>query len=257
MKNAFFVLCIGIICALATIVLTLGCCTHLPTGATHYTKTQDWVIPEIAIPYRSSITVLKRIKDKLRPTGASVVVCHQPGHPIWTVSAHHVVKHNLKGAHTVQWGAGGRKSEVVVAVEDLKNDLVLLKTTRVEKEDGHEVKPAKHRPRLGTRVWLIGSPLSNQRNISLGIISNFSIHRKSGTHLHRVDAAGFFGSSGGGGFNSRGELIGITSRMDVHRVGPFPVIVPGGIHLVGIEHIRRLLLKQPELQACIRTIHAS
>jgi len=68
-------------------------------------------------------------------------------------------------------------------------------------------------PIIGDRVWTIGNPAGLEDAITSG-----SIVRKIGIN-YLIDAKIYFGSSGGGLFNNKGELIGVNVEM----MGPNPV----------------------------------
>lgn len=68
---------------------------------------------------------------------------------------------------------------------------------------------ATSEPPVGARVFAVGSPLSLQGTISEGIISQY--RELDGSRLIQTTAAISPGSSGGGLFNDRAELIGVTT----------------------------------------------
>jgi len=94
-------------------------------------------------------------------------------------------------------------------------DLGLL---RVYKESGIKLEVIKITdtpPELGDEVYVLGHPLGRYYNLSRGIVSNLDR-----PFLMSVDALMTFGNSGGGVFNTRGELIGICSRVPVYYIQP-------------------------------------
>jgi hypothetical protein len=62
---------------------------------------------------------------------------------------------------------------------------------------------------VGERVFAIGTPISFERTLSEGLISG--LRKKSSLNLVQTSAAVSPGSSGGGLFDERGNLIGITT----------------------------------------------
>ena len=90
--------------------------------------------------------------------------------------------------------------------EDSLNDICLLKIT-----DQH-LQPVKFRSassvNIGEEVFTIGSPRGYEKTISRGIISN-KIKFKQ-TFILQTDAAISPGSSGGGLFDTKSNLIGVT-----------------------------------------------
>lgn len=65
--------------------------------------------------------------------------------------------------------------------------------------------------KIGEEVFAIGNPKGTERTISQGIVSNK--HPVEGGVWLQTDARIYFGSSGGGLFDSNGNLVGITTKM--------------------------------------------
>ncbi|MFA5405045.1 MAG: tetratricopeptide repeat protein [Ignavibacteria bacterium] len=65
--------------------------------------------------------------------------------------------------------------------------------------------------KIGDRVYAIGSPLGMENTISEGIVSGFRILGEDKRNRIQITASISSGSSGGAVFNSRGELVGISS----------------------------------------------
>ncbi len=66
--------------------------------------------------------------------------------------------------------------------------------------------------KIGEEIYAFGSPMGLENSITKGIVSGYreKLGEEKGTFI-QIDAALAPGSSGGAVFNSRGELIGITS----------------------------------------------
>jgi serine protease Do len=90
--------------------------------------------------------------------------------------------------------------------EDTLNDICLLQIA------GQHLQPVKFRSastvNIGEEVFTIGSPRGYEKTISRGIISN-KIKFKE-TFILQTDAAVSPGSSGGGLFDTKSNLIGVT-----------------------------------------------
>lgn len=90
-----------------------------------------------------------------------------------------------------------------------KQDLCLIEIP------GANFTPVKIRPsatvKIGEEVYAIGNPKGTEKSLSKGIISNK--HKVKGGVWLQTDAAIYFGSSGGGLFDTEGRLIGITTKM--------------------------------------------
>ncbi len=94
---------------------------------------------------------------------------------------------------------------VIVKVDE-KNDLALLKTGAID--DNLVVAPISTvYPQKGDVVYSVGSPLGLLRTISKGILSG----HEDGFYLS--DNTTTFGNSGGGLYNTKGELIGVPSNV--------------------------------------------
>ena len=94
---------------------------------------------------------------------------------------------------------------------DEENDLALLKTSIIDK-DLIAVNLANEEPQKGDVVYSIGSPLGLYRTISKGIISN----KLEGFYFS--DNTTTYGNSGGGLYNTKGELIGVPSNVMGYEV---------------------------------------
>jgi len=104
----------------------------------------------------------------------------------------------------------GKQYELAGIVDyDKKRDLAIVKT-KVKLPNVKAVTigdPAKLGK--GERVVAIGTPLGQQNTVSEGVISNFVV--SEGVQLLQISVPIDHGSSGGGLFNTRGELVGITT----------------------------------------------
>lgn len=66
---------------------------------------------------------------------------------------------------------------------------------------------ATEEPKVGDRIWVVGNPAMLEDAITSG-----TLVRKMG-YSYLIDAKIYYGSSGGGLFNVRGELIGVNVAM--------------------------------------------
>ncbi|MFD0714278.1 stalk domain-containing protein [Paenibacillus sp. GCM10027626] len=120
---------------------------------------------------------------------------------------YHVVE-EAKSAEIVD--IKGKKYALAGLVDyDKKKDLAIVKTkTKMSGlaavAIGDPGKLAK-----GERVVAIGTPLGQQNTVSEGVISN--LITKDGVRLLQISVPIDHGSSGGGLFNTQGELVGITT----------------------------------------------
>ncbi len=101
---------------------------------------------------------------------------------------------------------GNRKIAKVEAIYAERDLCVLLVTNG---QIGEAAQIALRRPRAGERVYALGHPKGLDLTISEGLVSGFRTLSQGA--LIQFSAAISAGSSGGGLFNSSGELVGITT----------------------------------------------
>jgi hypothetical protein len=118
----------------------------------------------------------------------------------------HVVRGDQKAS--VRLANGDAFDDVRVIDVDEGKDILLLKIRAVELPAA--VVGNSEQVRVGQKVVVIGSPRGLDRTVSDGVISAVR-DTGEGYRLLQTTAAISPGSSGGGMFNERGELIGITS----------------------------------------------
>ena len=138
--------------------------------------------------------------------------------------------------------ATGKIGPAVIIAEDESADLALLRLL-----DGElpAVQLRKGSPEVGEAVLAIGAPQGLERSMSRGIVS--AIRRsEDGSMLIQTDAAISHGSSGGGLFDERARLVGITT-LTAKTGQALNFAVP-------VESVRRLfevgLTKQAARNSC-------
>lgn len=123
-------------------------------------------------------------------------------------------RHALTNCHVVRVGAAirllrGREAvPASLAAVDLEGDRCVLQT------EADRLTPIRHlRPygdlRVGERVYAIGAPYGLELTLTEGILS--ALRNRAGIALVQSSAAVAPGSSGGGLYDARGNLIGITT----------------------------------------------
>jgi len=80
-------------------------------------------------------------------------------------------------------------------------------------------------PNVGDKVWTVGNPAGLEDAITSGTLVN-----KKG-YEYLIDAKIYYGSSGGGLFNTKGELIGVNTGIQ----GVCPVIIGKESYLLGVS----------------------
>jgi serine protease Do len=113
----------------------------------------------------------------------------------------------------VRCGSLDQPAEVMAA--DMAGDLALLRML-LPCDDAAQTKLAASDPLVGSEVTAIGYPRKRAR-VSRGIVSGYETSEIPPHGKHPVlvsDTKIYFGNSGGGLFNTRGELVGIASQLD-------------------------------------------
>lgn len=115
--------------------------------------------------------------------------------------------HVLKGARYILLSNGDKIAAATIWGGLPEEDICLLQPITVQFPSARIGDPAV--VSVGDEIFTIGSPVSQELTMSVGIISQIRANGK----LLQTNAAMSVGSSGGGMFNSAGELIGITTYV--------------------------------------------
>lgn len=104
----------------------------------------------------------------------------------------------------------------IFRIEALSNrsDLALLVVESVSETKHEFVDVATKNPLVGQTVDIVGHPGKILFTYFAGVVSGYrhiTNPMNVRTHVMQVSSFTYFGSSGGGAFNRRGELVGITS----------------------------------------------
>lgn len=193
-------------------------------------------------------------------TGSGVVITTQ-GH---VVTNYHVVE----GASDVQvlWQGQYLKAEIV-GVDEL-TDLAVLRV--MEDVSLPAVKMGNAQDvRVGDWAIVIGNPLGKQfaDTVTVGVVSalNREIGGSSIVKMLQTDAAINSGNSGGGMFNTRGELIGIPSlkfsssgRRDVASIEGIAMAIPMDVAQPIVNSIIQYgKVTRPKLGISVMTLRGS
>lgn len=129
--------------------------------------------------------------------------------------------HVISGAQviTVTFADGTTASAEVVG-DDATDDLAIVKTS-VGANELHPVTIGDSTSlKVGNVVFAVGNPFGLDGSLSVGVLSGVNRTLQGGgglpdeTGLLQTDAAINEGSSGGGLFDAKGELVGITSALE-------------------------------------------
>ncbi len=117
----------------------------------------------------------------------------------------------------------------VVKGFDPSHDLALIRVS-VQGLIKHDTAVfATELPSLGSKSYIVGHPKGLYWTFIEGIISGY---RENRGDVIQVNAAVWFGNSGGGLFNESGELIGIASRL---------VGMPGMAYYISLTEIKKFV----------------
>lgn len=232
------------IVALLTITLLVGpaCCTTKPT--INY-KPLPPPITQPTIPtavplnraHLSTVTLIKRY-DGVGCAG--VIVQNKKGRRLFVLTAAHCMAKMIKISPEITVGSvkRGWKVQTELVAIDVIQDLALLRSKRPMDRDGVFVELAPSEPAVASLVYVIGNPDKIEHNIALGILSNsFMVGQQ---HMYRTDAAVWYGNSGGGLFNIKGQLIGIVVELEP---SPGACVITGGGRATALPAVRKFLEK--------------
>lgn len=230
-----------LLCLLAVVLLPACCSTNTlkyqalpPSTATSK--------PELLNPiYRAHRSTISMIHKGVAGC-AAVVIRNKKDQQLLVLTAEHCItglqKYRKDKAAPFWVGSLSGNWKVPTQLIDIssRHDLALLRSTTLMKRDGVFAELATEEPARGSTVYAIGNPNKKEHNISRGVLSNSFV--KNNNHVYRTDADLWFGSSGGGLFNAKGQLIGITISVEP---APGRCIVQGGGNATSLPEIRRFL----------------
>jgi len=182
---------LAVFCRLGLLLIALF--AALPQSALALTASQ--VYEQV----KDSVVVVKAYDQTGKPVGMGSGVMLPSGD---VITNYHVVKTGVR--YTV--GQGKQAAPATLKAGDSKKDFCLLTAP------GLTAKPARlgqaARLKVGEPVYAVGAPQGLELSLSEGIVSQL---RGGPPPIIQTTAAVSPGSSGGGLFNSQGELVGITT----------------------------------------------
>lgn len=212
--------------------LFVGCCKTHPR--------QDVPIvfpPQNLIQSHSKVEILQEynvvVYHEERANCSGTVIRSTSKETLVLTAAHCVVDNN-KIAEYGYIEDNKNKYKVRIYKINQKKDLALLKTV----VPGPILKTAKFAsklPAVGEDVWVVGNPAGAIDSISKGVVSKIDVH-KFETDLMQIDVTAWYGSSGGGIFNTKFELIGVMTRFGPQRGG-----TTGYMYVVSLSEVLNFL----------------
>jgi S1-C subfamily serine protease len=176
------------------IILAIALAAWLPSLAFAMTPSQVYE------SVKDSVVVVKVYDQQGRQTGQGSGVMLPSGD---IVTNYHVVKAGVR----YMVGQGKKGVPATLKAGDPDKDLCLLKATGVMAKPARLGKTSELK--VGDPVYAVGAPEGLELSLSEGIVSQL---RGGGSHpIIQTAVAISQGSSGGGLFNAKGELVGITT----------------------------------------------
>ena len=198
-------------------------------------QTSHPVVPSIQGAFNATVVM---ITPEGRLIGTGVILEHKKGKVLKILTAWHVAKVSFPQISAVGLLYSGEVIPVQTQKFNEAWDLALMTSLIVEDEDGPATTMAAEEPVLGEDVWVIGHPRGLIGNVTKGVLSNI-LHADKDLRYYRIDAATFFGNSGGGLFNSKGELIGIADALEFQIMfKDQATIVPGGALCISLYNLK-------------------
>ncbi len=174
------------------------------------------------------------IKKQYASYGSGVVISDK-GH---VLTNHHVV---AKGAKYFEIMCSNRRYIAAKTPESyLSNDFVILKSEYILK---NRIPISLNIPKLGDRVFSLGSPLDYKGTISDGYISA-PLQKVNGKLLIQHNSSIAKGSSGGPLVNEFGDLIGINVKMT--KTGKLSFAIP--INFIRKTIVDKTIFNEVEIQ---------
>ena len=188
----------------------------------------------------------RTLGEKLLSVSVSICTYNQNGELIPVGSGAFINKNQIvTNVHVIDglqtFVAVRNSDQKQIAVKVLKvdpiHDVAILKTISFSSEE--HLKTVTKFPRIGSDIWVAGSPLGQEGTISNGIVSAIRKHKPFDFDQIQFTAPISFGSSGGPLVNTDFELIGITvSGIDAYDAQNLNFAVPAKYinHLLDSEN---------------------
>ena len=189
--------------------------------------------------YLSSVSLINKNREVY---GSGTIIYSKPNQQLFILTAAHVVKGFQNNKENIYISTGFDTSIRIMEVYkiDYIKDLALIRSKKKEKLVRPFVNISNNNQHIGDNIWVVGAPNGTERTLTYGIISNFQ--KLNGKLLYRTTADIYYGNSGGGMFDYKGELIGVAHGvLEVPRNMFSSQLVPGGNFFVGLEEIKKFL----------------
>jgi len=209
----------------------IGCC---PIPSSSF-RTESIFISHQA--FENNVSVLR---PDFQVAGAGTVVRWKKGEKIIVVSVAHLAIPYL-GTNIPNIFVLRTKDQKLPGIREFNikkisqsTDVLILESTDNAKENGPFAQLAKE-VFQGEPVLAIGSPVGETNVVSEGVVS------KIDGMIILTNTEVFYGNSGGGLYNFKGELVGVASKINVATVPKGLMIVPNINIFIHIDRIRLAL----------------
>lgn len=189
--------------------------------------------------YLSSVSLINKNREVY---GSGTIIYSKPNQQLFILTAAHVVKGFQNNKENIYISTGFDTSIRIMEIYKIDHikDLALIRSKKKEKLARPYVNISNNNQYIGDNIWVVGAPNGTERTLTYGIISNFQ--KLNGKLLYRTTADIYYGNSGGGMFDYKGELIGVAHGvLEVPRNMFSSQLVPGGNFFVGLEEIKKFL----------------
>jgi len=221
---------------LSFFLLSCGAYVQLPRNSQVNEKYKNIYYSSVAIG-----TALKQV------VGSGTIIKNKAGEKMLILSVAHVARFFQENDKLVRILFPYKNGWLPVITKKIDStmDLALFESIDVMTENGPYVSLSNEGAKIGDNIFTIGNPQGDRSILTKGSVSGIiEIEQAKKTvdlnaKIYRIDISSFFGNSGGGVFNTKGELIGAVSFMYISRsIGG---VVPGANFCISINSIKVFL----------------
>ena len=196
------------------------------------------VISVLKSGFNATIAILSPL-GRVMCSGTTIM--HEPDKHLIILTAWHCVRGAYPAVIPVALLYSGEVVPMIVQKKKEDWDLATLISLYPVRKAGPVAKMAAQDPQLGETIWIIGHPRGILGNITRGVLSNY-LHVSNDLRYYRIDAQLFYGNSGGGMYNSHGELVGVADAVEFSRnPDGSSQLVPGGGLCVSLYNVKQLV----------------
>lgn len=156
------------------------------------------------------------------------------------VTASHCV--DSPGDYHVQTNSGAMIPVEIIGIDNFETSDVAILHPLMPFPPQHRALLERREPVLGEDIWVIGCGGGECDALSKGIVSKLGVTGHHGMTMNQFDVTAWYGNSGGGIFDSQGDLVGVVSQFGPQfDRGYSGEPETGWMYGCTVEAIRRLL----------------